>query len=78
MHLLDLIFTSVLNIQENWYIELHLDVLILWALAKTGELSKAGDLLEGLKSRLEESSSLCFNIFKCTLSISFLTEVLIF
>ncbi|XP_021908495.1 tetratricopeptide repeat protein 38 isoform X1 [Carica papaya] len=45
------ILASNLKNHENWYIELHLDVLILWALAKTGELSKAGDLLEGLKSR---------------------------
>ncbi|KAJ4711237.1 Tetratricopeptide repeat 38 [Melia azedarach] len=44
--------------QANWHLEWHLDLLILWALAVTGELSKAEDLLKGLKSRLEEFSSL--------------------
>ncbi|KAE9607124.1 hypothetical protein Lal_00026131 [Lupinus albus] len=38
--------------QANWYIEWHLDVLTVWALAKTGELSKAEDLLKGLKDRI--------------------------
>ncbi|KAK7307153.1 hypothetical protein VNO77_39971 [Canavalia gladiata] len=38
--------------QANWYIEWHLDVLTVWALAKTGEISKAEDLLKGLKERL--------------------------
>ncbi|XP_027361616.1 tetratricopeptide repeat protein 38 isoform X2 [Abrus precatorius] len=38
--------------QANWYIEWHLDVLIVWALAKTGEISKAEDLLKGLKDRI--------------------------
>ncbi|XP_062160359.1 uncharacterized protein LOC133867623 [Alnus glutinosa] len=37
--------------QANWYIEWHLDSLIVWALASTGDLSKAEDLLKGLKSR---------------------------
>ncbi|KAL9421323.1 hypothetical protein AB3S75_038818 [Citrus x aurantiifolia] len=37
--------------QANWYLECHLDLLILWALANTGEVSKAEDLLKGLKSR---------------------------
>ncbi|CAL0331476.1 unnamed protein product [Lupinus luteus] len=38
--------------QANWYIEWHLDVLTVWALAKTGEVSKAEDLLKGLKDRI--------------------------
>lgn len=37
--------------QANWYLEWHLDVLILWALTHTGEISKAEELLKGLKSR---------------------------
>ncbi|KAL5122335.1 Tetratricopeptide repeat protein 38 [Glycine soja] len=37
--------------QENWYMEWHFDVLIVWTLAKTGEISKAEDLLKGLKNR---------------------------
>ncbi|KAM7251966.1 hypothetical protein ACFE04_023849 [Oxalis oulophora] len=37
--------------QAFWFLEWHLDLLILWGLAFTGELSKAEDLLEGLKSR---------------------------
>lgn len=48
------------NVQANWYLECHLDLLILWALANTGEVSKAEDLLEGLKSRYEELSSLAY------------------
>jgi hypothetical protein len=37
--------------QAYWFLEWHLDLLILWGLAFTGELSKAEDLLNGLKSR---------------------------
>lgn len=56
------------NVQANWHLEWHLDLLILWALAVTGELSKAEDLLKGLKSRLEEFSSLvCFSVAICHL-----------
>ncbi|KAG6758954.1 hypothetical protein POTOM_035417 [Populus tomentosa] len=47
---------SCITDQANWYLEWHLDVLILWALAKTGEPSKAEDLLEGLKSRIHKMS----------------------
>ena len=42
-------------VQVNWYIEWHFDCLILWALASTGELSQAEDLVKGLKSRLDGS-----------------------
>ncbi|KAL3337036.1 hypothetical protein AABB24_029614 [Solanum stoloniferum] len=35
-----------------WYLEWHLDVLVLWALSCTGEVSKAEELLEGLKYRI--------------------------
>lgn len=45
-------------VQANWYLEWHLDVLILWALANTGEISKAEDLLKGLTSRLKDPSTL--------------------
>lgn len=38
--------------QTTWYIEWHLDLMILWALASTGEVVKAEDLLNGLKSKL--------------------------
>uniref|UniRef100_A0A0D2ZVD9 Uncharacterized protein n=1 Tax=Brassica oleracea var. oleracea TaxID=109376 RepID=A0A0D2ZVD9_BRAOL len=38
--------------QENWYMSWHLDILIVWALAKVGEYSKAHELLEGPKLRL--------------------------
>jgi predicted component of type VI protein secretion system len=38
--------------QANWYLEWHLDILIVWALAKVGETSRAHELLEGLKFRL--------------------------
>ncbi|KAH0911551.1 hypothetical protein HID58_034872 [Brassica napus] len=40
--------------QENWYMSWHLDILIVWALAKVGETSKARELLEGLKLRLSK------------------------
>ncbi|KAG2707321.1 hypothetical protein I3760_05G143400 [Carya illinoinensis] len=50
------ILASCLTGQANWYIEWHLDSLILWALANTGELSKAEDLLKGLKSRFSRMS----------------------
>ncbi|KAJ0862857.1 putative tetratricopeptide repeat protein [Helianthus annuus] len=35
-----------------WYLEWHLDLLILWALACTGKSSEARDLLEGLESKV--------------------------
>lgn len=44
--------------------EWHFDVLILWALAYANELSKAEDLLNGLRSRLEASYSTFF-LLKC-------------
>ncbi|KAL2666905.1 hypothetical protein AAZV13_01G037500 [Glycine max] len=45
------ILSECLTNQENWYMEWHFDVLIVWTLAKTGEISKAEDLLKGLKNR---------------------------
>lgn len=44
------------NIQSNWYIEWHFDLLTLWALAYTSEISEAEDLLNGLKLRYAGSS----------------------
>ncbi|KAK7256417.1 hypothetical protein RIF29_29863 [Crotalaria pallida] len=38
--------------KANWYLDWHLDVLTVWALAKTGELSKAEELLKGLQDRI--------------------------
>ncbi|XP_065860910.1 uncharacterized protein [Euphorbia lathyris] len=40
--------------EAYWYLEWHLDVLILWALAKTDEQSKAEELLRGLKSKMSK------------------------
>ncbi|EXB63787.1 hypothetical protein L484_021058 [Morus notabilis] len=45
------ILISCITDQRNWFMEWHFDVLILWALANAGEVSKAEDLLKGLKSR---------------------------
>ncbi|XP_030961584.1 tetratricopeptide repeat protein 38 [Quercus lobata] len=50
------ILAGCLTDEVNWYIEWHFDCLILWALASTGELSKAEDLLKGLKSRFSRMS----------------------
>lgn len=50
------ILAGCLTDEANWYIEWHFDCLILWALASTGELSKAEDLLKGLKSRFSRMS----------------------
>ncbi|KAL4303938.1 hypothetical protein GQ457_10G025140 [Hibiscus cannabinus] len=50
------ILAASLTDQANWFLEWHLDLLILWALACTKELSKAEDLLNGLKLRLSEMS----------------------
>ncbi|KAF3954610.1 hypothetical protein CMV_020066 [Castanea mollissima] len=50
------ILAGCLTDEVNWYIEWHFDCLILWALASTGELSKAEDLLKGLKSRFSRIS----------------------
>ncbi|KAG8366277.1 hypothetical protein BUALT_Bualt17G0059700 [Buddleja alternifolia] len=43
---------NCLTDQAFWFLEWHLDILILWALSYTGELDKAEDLLKGLKSRI--------------------------
>ncbi|KAL2349324.1 hypothetical protein Fmac_003324 [Flemingia macrophylla] len=45
------ILAECLTNQAYWYLEWHFDVLIVWALAKTGEISEAEDLLNGLKDR---------------------------
>lgn len=50
------ILAGCLTDEANWYIEWHFDCLILWALASTGELYKAEDLLKGLKSRFSRMS----------------------
>ncbi|XP_073141863.1 uncharacterized protein [Henckelia pumila] len=42
--------------QAFWFLEWHLDILILWALSFTGEFTKAEDLLKGLKSRVSMMS----------------------
>ncbi|XP_071926702.1 uncharacterized protein [Coffea arabica] len=46
------VLAKCLTNKAYWYLEWHLDVLIVWALAYTREISKAEDLLTGLKSRL--------------------------
>ncbi|WJX93746.1 hypothetical protein P8452_75236 [Trifolium repens] len=46
------ILAECLTNQANWYIDWHLDVLTVWALAKTGEFCKAEDLLKGIKHRI--------------------------
>ncbi|XP_022735058.1 uncharacterized protein LOC111288436 [Durio zibethinus] len=46
------ILAACLTDQASWFMEWHLDLLILWALAFTREFSKAEDLLKGLKFRL--------------------------
>ncbi|KAF8390298.1 hypothetical protein HHK36_024823 [Tetracentron sinense] len=38
--------------QSTWYMEWHLDLLTLWALASARELAKAEELLNGMKSRI--------------------------
>ncbi|XP_062111736.1 uncharacterized protein LOC133823146 [Humulus lupulus] len=48
---------SCLTDQRNWFMEWHFDVLILWALAYSNELSKAEDLLKGLRSRFLKMNS---------------------
>ncbi|CAN8291670.1 unnamed protein product [Cochlearia groenlandica] len=48
------ILAARLTDQVNWYLEWHLDILIVWALAKAGETSRAHELLEGLKLRLSK------------------------
>lgn len=46
------ILANVLTDKANWHLEWHFDVLTLWALAKTGEIFAAEELLGSLKSRL--------------------------
>ncbi|CAI9092757.1 OLC1v1028083C1 [Oldenlandia corymbosa var. corymbosa] len=46
------ILANCLQDQSVWYLEWHLDVLIVWTLTYAGEISRAEDLLSGLRSRL--------------------------
>ncbi|XP_057759777.1 uncharacterized protein LOC130980149 [Arachis stenosperma] len=46
------VLAECLTDQANWYLEWHLDVLTVWALAKSGKFSEAADLLKGLKERV--------------------------
>ncbi|XP_075104170.1 uncharacterized protein LOC107764562 isoform X2 [Nicotiana tabacum] len=48
------ILADCLTNKAFWYLEWHLDVLVVWALSCTGEVSKAEELLEGLKSRISK------------------------
>jgi len=50
------ILAGCLTDQAFWYLEWHLDVLILWALASTGAFDKGEDLLKGLKYRISRMS----------------------
>ncbi|XP_015956996.1 uncharacterized protein LOC107481264 isoform X2 [Arachis duranensis] len=43
------ILAEHLTDKANWYMKWQLDILTVWTLAKTGEFSKADELLEGLK-----------------------------
>ncbi|XP_073035847.1 uncharacterized protein [Primulina eburnea] len=42
--------------QAFWFLEWHLDILIVWALSFTGEFNKAEDLLKGSKTRVSMMS----------------------
>ncbi|OIT21663.1 hypothetical protein A4A49_33636 [Nicotiana attenuata] len=48
------ILADCLTNKAFWYLEWHLDVLVVWALSCTGKVSKAEELLEGLKSRISK------------------------
>ncbi|XP_060214484.1 uncharacterized protein LOC132641488 isoform X1 [Lycium barbarum] len=48
------ILANRLSDKAFWYLEWHLDVLVLWALSCTGDVSKAEELLEGLRSRISK------------------------
>ncbi|KAI8527248.1 hypothetical protein RHMOL_Rhmol12G0061000 [Rhododendron molle] len=50
------ILAGCLTDQAFWYLEWHLDVLIVWALASTGAFDKGEDLLKGLKDRIFKMS----------------------
>ncbi|KAG5521108.1 hypothetical protein RHGRI_033614 [Rhododendron griersonianum] len=50
------ILGGCLTDQAFWYVEWHLDVLIVWALASTGAFDKGEDLLKGLKDRISKMS----------------------
>lgn len=50
------VLTINLTNQAFWFLEWHLDILILWALSYTGEFDKAADLLKGLKTRVSMTS----------------------
>ncbi|KAI8004154.1 hypothetical protein LOK49_LG08G02717 [Camellia lanceoleosa] len=50
------ILAGYLTNQAFWYLEWHLDVLILWALASTGAFDKGEDLLKGLRFRISKMS----------------------
>ncbi|KAE9459009.1 hypothetical protein C3L33_09074, partial [Rhododendron williamsianum] len=53
---LDWILIAEMSLLAFWYVEWHLDVLIVWALASTGAFDKGEDLLKGLKDRISKMS----------------------
>lgn len=61
---------SDLTDQGIWYMEWHLDVLILWALARTGKLSPAQELIEGLRSRVSKMNKKKQQIMQRGLSLA--------
>ncbi|CAA0834723.1 Tetratricopeptide repeat (TPR)-like superfamily protein [Striga hermonthica] len=57
--------------QDFWFTEWHLDILIVWALACTGEINKAEELLVGLKfSRVSKMSEKKKKLMERGLSLS--------
>ncbi|XP_073295131.1 uncharacterized protein [Primulina huaijiensis] len=50
------VLASNLTNQAFWFLEWHLDILIVWALSFTGEFNKAEDLLKGSKTRVSMMS----------------------
>ncbi|PSS13550.1 Tetratricopeptide repeat protein like [Actinidia chinensis var. chinensis] len=48
------ILGGCLTDQALWYLEWHLDVLVIWALVSTGAFDKGEELLKGLKSRISK------------------------
>lgn len=51
------ILAGYLSNRGFWYLEWHLDLLILWALAFTGKSTEGQDLLNGLKEKVSTMNS---------------------
>ncbi|GAA0184693.1 hypothetical protein LIER_31981 [Lithospermum erythrorhizon] len=64
------VLAKCLTDEIYWFLEWHLDLLILWALSCSGEVAKAEKLLQGLETRLSRLSQKKQDLMKRALTLA--------